>query len=96
MDYGDGGAAERHLGRLGQSLAQVGVVDVAVDRVHDRAERFQLEQQRGLGEVAGVDRRLGLRDELDAALRQGAAPLRHVGVGEDRDQPVAASASPSP
>ncbi len=53
-----------------------------------RAERLDLAQGRDREEVAAVERRLGFAEDLDGALRQRPAALRHVGVGEDRDQAV--------
>jgi hypothetical protein len=69
----------------GERTLQLWLVDIAMHGVDDRAERLHLLQYGGGREVARVDHRLGCRERLDAALRQAAAPLRHVGVGEDGD-----------
>ena len=50
-------------------------------------QRLHFLQRRGGEEVAGVDHGLGGGDQLDAALGQPAGSLRHVGVGDDGDQP---------
>jgi hypothetical protein len=65
-----------------QRPSQCRFVDVAVDRVHDRAEGAQLLQRRAGEEVTGVDHRLGGGDDLDAAPGQPPAALGRMGVGD--------------
>jgi hypothetical protein len=54
--------------------------------MHDGAEGFELFKRRDAEEIAGVDHRVGLADQLDASLGQAARPAGHMGVGENGDQ----------
>jgi hypothetical protein len=50
--------------------------------VEERAEGPDFRQSGGAEEVAGVDHRFGLADQLDAPGRQAAGAPGHVGVGK--------------
>ena len=56
---------------LGRQLRDsVGLVDVAVDRVHRRTERLDLSEHPGGAHVAGMQDRVGRAEQLDAAVGQ--------------------------
>jgi len=82
----DGSAADLDLQLGRQRAPQRRLVDIAVYGMDDGAECLHFFQRRGGEEVAGMDNRLGCRDQLDAALGQPAGAPGHVGVGEDGDQ----------
>jgi hypothetical protein len=89
VNHRDPGALELDFEGLRQRRPQLSFVDVAVDRVERAgAERLDLAQGRDGEEIAAVERRLCFTEDLDGALRQRPPALRHVGVGEDRDQAV--------
>jgi hypothetical protein len=86
MDYADDLSAELDFERRWQRTLQRSLVDVAVDGMHNGAEGFELFERRDAEEVAGVDHRVGLADQLEASLRQTARATGHMGVGEDGNQ----------
>ena len=72
VDDPDDPPVQLDLQRRRQRAPQRRLVDVAADRVHDRAEGFELLQCRNTKEVAGVDHGIGLADQLDAPPGQAA------------------------
>jgi hypothetical protein len=83
----DAPATRLEHGSLGQAPADRDVIDVAPDADNRWPDRLEHLENLELGPVAGVDDQLGRREQLQALLRQRSPALRHVGIGDDRDQP---------
>ncbi len=89
VDHRDADAREVDFQRLRQQALELGFVDVATHGVHrTRTEHLDLPQRRGAEEVTRVERPLRPAQQPGAARRQHPPALRHMGVGEDRDQAV--------
>lgn len=89
MDDGHGPLSQLELERLGQDVSQRRLIDIAVHRVDRGTEAFELVENDCREEIAGVDHRLGLADQLHASIGKPAGALRHVGVSEDGDHAAA-------
>jgi RNA polymerase sigma factor (sigma-70 family) len=92
VDQPDPHPGDVGLPPLGQTVPQLGIVDVAVDSDERRADRGDLLVGLQPPEVARVDDQVGARDPLDALFGQPPTTARKVGVtdyGDDHGAPAA-------
>jgi hypothetical protein len=77
-----------------QRGAERRLVHVALDR-DDRRESLQILEDRGGGEVAGMEDEVGPLEDSDAIAREPPPAARQVGVSEECDQRRSGRNSPS-
>lgn len=85
VDETDSHAVDLDDEALRQRRPQIRLVRVAVDRVHPRADRAQLVENRARRDVSRVEDPVGGAQQLDAALGQPARAAREMRVRDDGD-----------